>query len=266
MNWRICTIVARRMKRGGIMFFAMRPRASAIASSILRAHLTEPRDVVLGVFLGDKGMVHSEEGRHVDVDAAELLERKLIVLVLLRFDQRVQLPLHQVGRHTLGLRHPCAIERRQLGQALLREQDDVVTRRRRVRRELRLEPILLGAREISGRRGLVRVRPHPLGGEIAEEIGDRARRPRRFTLRRQADDSGDGYDEDECSHRSAVHCQRSAPSAGAAAARPPCQTDGAGGLKPLASASATARSSERAALRISDNAKFPSWHSYGRTR
>ena len=34
MNWRICTIVARRMKRGGNMFFAARPRASAMASSM----------------------------------------------------------------------------------------------------------------------------------------------------------------------------------------------------------------------------------------
>ncbi len=34
MNCCICAIVARMMKRGGIMFFATRARASAIASSI----------------------------------------------------------------------------------------------------------------------------------------------------------------------------------------------------------------------------------------
>ena len=34
MNCRICAIVARMMKRGGIMFFATSPRASAIASSM----------------------------------------------------------------------------------------------------------------------------------------------------------------------------------------------------------------------------------------
>jgi len=58
----------------------------------------------------------------------------------------------------------------------------------------------------------------------------------------------------------------SAPSAAGTAANPPCHTDGAGGLSPFASASAVVRSSARAALRISDNAKFPSWHSYGSTR
>ena len=51
----------------------------------------------------------------------------------------------------------------------------------RLRCELGLELILFSAREIPAGRGLIRVRPHPFGREVAEEVRDRARRTRRGT-------------------------------------------------------------------------------------
>ncbi len=61
MNWRICTIVARRMKRGGTMFFAARRARLRNRFVHARADLAEPRDVVLRVLLGDERVVHGEE-------------------------------------------------------------------------------------------------------------------------------------------------------------------------------------------------------------
>ena len=61
MNCRICAIVARRMKRGGIMFFAIEPARLGDRFVHARAHLPEPRDVVHGVLLGDQRMVDGEE-------------------------------------------------------------------------------------------------------------------------------------------------------------------------------------------------------------
>src|SRR5580692_8160623 len=58
---------------------------------------------------------------------------------------------------------------------------------RGVGRDLLLEGVLLGAREIARRRRLIRVRPNPLGREFVEERRD-AGLGRQWLLRRHADD------------------------------------------------------------------------------
>jgi len=146
-------------------------------------------------------MVDREKGRQIDVRPAELLEGKLVVAVLFPFDERIQLPLHQLCRNPFGLAHPRRVERPKLGEPFLREQHPVVSRGGCVRRKLFFESILLFAREIPRRGRLVRVGAHPLGGEIAEEVRDRSRRPRRFTLRRQAHDN----DADDNNDRKRFH-------------------------------------------------------------
>ena len=81
-------------------------------------------------------------------------------------------------------------------EAFLREQDTVVPRLGCVRRELLLESILFGAREISRRSRLIRVGAQPLGREIPKKVRNGASRPWRFALRRQTNNEGrdDGND------------------------------------------------------------------------
>src|SRR6185436_17419299 len=78
-------------------------------------------------------------------------------------------------------------------------------------RDLLLEGVLLGAREVARVRGLIRVTAHPLGGELVEERRNLRRRRRRL-LRRNADHTErEDKDDSSFSHKcspglQACHC------------------------------------------------------------
>jgi hypothetical protein len=52
--------------------------------------------------------------RDADVGAGELVEGKVVVAERVPVDDDLQLPLHDVGRHALGVGHAGPIEARQL--------------------------------------------------------------------------------------------------------------------------------------------------------
>ena len=192
MNCSIWAMVAARMKRGGtIRFFAS---DGGFRGRLVhpRRDLSEPRNVVGGVLLGVERMDNGQRVRQVDVRAGELLERKGKVVVLLAFDDHLELPLHEVGRHALRFGQPLAIERRQLLQAAPRQLDALLPPLAGERRHLRFERVLFGAGEIPGRDRLVRVHPHPVGRERVEERVDRRRRRvRRARCEHEAPENGD---------------------------------------------------------------------------
>ncbi len=115
-------------------------------------------------------MREGQRVREADIGAAHLLERKVEITILLLLDAGAQLPLDQVGGHAIGLAHPRAIERLQLVEALLGERRPAAAEFGGFWRQLLLELVLFGAREKPRRRGLVRIRPDPLGREVVEEI------------------------------------------------------------------------------------------------
>ena len=66
-------------------------------------HRPQPGQVVSRVVLGEDRVHHGHQVGQSYVRAAELLQRKIVVAERLAFRDDLQLPLHDVGRHTL----PC---------------------------------------------------------------------------------------------------------------------------------------------------------------
>ena len=119
-------------------------------------------------------MRHGERVDEIDVRSCELLEWKDEVLVLLAVDGGLELPPHEVGGESLLLGQADAIELLQVGQATPGKLHAPMTPFARLRRDLRLEGILLGPREVPGGGRLVGVHPDPIVGEGAEKVVDPA--------------------------------------------------------------------------------------------
>ena len=111
------------MNFGGITFLAASRRDSAVGLVHARAHLSERREVVGRVFLCRQRMPDRERFHQVDVCAAHLLQGEAVVEVRLFADHQVELPLHQLGRDTLGFVELGAIEFCEIGESPARQLD-----------------------------------------------------------------------------------------------------------------------------------------------
>src|SRR5262249_23037095 len=107
-----------------------------------------------------------------EIHAAELLERKCVVVVRFAVHDDLQLPPHQFGRtaiHRIETREVIARELRQASSGKLAAAARPLVR---LRRQLPIEGLLFRALEESGIDGLVRVLAHPLCGESIEKLTD----------------------------------------------------------------------------------------------
>src|SRR6516164_2544753 len=71
--------------------------------------LAKGSDIVLGITRGTKGMHHDKCLNEVDVRSVELLQWEGIVVIRLSINNRLQLPLHDIGGDALSVVHRGAI-------------------------------------------------------------------------------------------------------------------------------------------------------------
>ena len=72
--------------------------------------MSKRRDIVFGVAHGTKGMHHYQCIDESDVRPSELVQWKGIVVMGLSVDNRLKLPLHDIGGKTLSVTHCRAIK------------------------------------------------------------------------------------------------------------------------------------------------------------
>src|SRR5262249_9040511 len=137
-----------------------------------RAHLAEPRDVMLGVFLRLHWMIDRQQTRQVDIDSSELLKGEFVIEIGLALYDTVELPFHQLGRLPLNRSHLRAIKLAQIGESTLRQFRASLLIRGSRGGDLLLELLLLSAREVArGSRG-IGVPAHPFVGEGLKKLVD----------------------------------------------------------------------------------------------
>ena len=119
----------------------------------LRGDEVEAHEVILHVAPVANRVTLAEEIDEVDVESAELVENKTVVRERLRGHRARQRPLDDGGRDTMLRVELGAVEFRQLRETLLGARDTLGAVFARVRRELAVERVLLGAAEKLRERG-----------------------------------------------------------------------------------------------------------------
>jgi hypothetical protein len=130
------------MNRGGVTFFAASRRASKVDSSRRAPALRQHHEKVLGVAFAQNRVTHSQSFDECDIGPVHLLKRVGVVEIRLFPNDRVQLPLDQIGGNALQLRHARAIELAYIGKRFAGADDAVAPPFDGARSKLAREPVL----------------------------------------------------------------------------------------------------------------------------